>query len=136
MLATGAMSYVSAPLWLLYVVLGALLWLVGGNVLFTPEGTLAVGIPGLWAGTLTMLLLPRLLGVTAVFMRRETSRFGGGVRLVQSAVLEAGLAMLLAPLRMVAHTLFVVGAMTGWKLEWKFAPKRSQRRQLERGSNT
>jgi membrane glycosyltransferase len=123
MLATGAMSYVSAPLWLLYVVLGALLWLVGGNVLFTPEGTLAVGIPGLWAGTLTMLVLPRLLGVGAVFMRRETHRFGGGARLVQSAVLEAGLAMLLAPLRMVAHTLFVVGAMTGWKLEWKSPPR-------------
>jgi membrane glycosyltransferase len=123
MLATGAMSYVSAPLWLLYVVLGALLWLVGGNVLFTPAGTLAVGIPGLWAGTLTMLLLPRLLGVTAVFMRRETGRFGGGARLVQSAVLEAALAMLLAPLRMVAHTLFVVGAMTGWTLEWKSPPR-------------
>ena len=80
MLATGAMAYVSAPLWLLYVVLGALLWLVGGNVLFTPEGTLAIGIPGLWAGTLTMLVLPRLLGVAAVFMRRETGRFGGGAQ--------------------------------------------------------
>jgi len=123
MLATGAMAYVSAPLWLLYVVLGALLWLVGGNVLFTPEGGLAIGIPGLWAGTLTMLVLPRLLGVAAVFMRRETARFGGGARLLQSAVLEFTLAMLLAPLRMVAHTLFVVGAMTGWKLEWKSPPR-------------
>ena len=123
MLATGAMAYVSAPLWLLYVVLGALLWLVGGNVLFTPEGKLAIGIPGLWAGTLTMLVLPRLLGVAAVLMRRESGRFGGSARLVQSAVLEAVLAMLLAPLRMVAHTLFVVGAMTGWKLEWKSPPR-------------
>ncbi len=123
MLATGAMAYVSAPLWLLYVVLGALLWLVGGNVLFTPEGTLAVGIPGLWAGTLAMLLLPRVLGVATVLMRREEARYGGGARLVQSAVLEAALAMLLAPLRMVAHTLFVVGAMTGWKLEWKSPPR-------------
>jgi membrane glycosyltransferase len=56
-------------------------------------------------------------------MRREAARFGGGMRLVQSAVLEAALAMLLAPLRMVAHTLFVVGAMTGWKLEWKSPPR-------------
>src|SRR5690606_29562894 len=37
MLATGAMSYLSAPLWLGYVALGAALWLVGGNVFFTPE---------------------------------------------------------------------------------------------------
>ena len=123
MLATGAMAYVSAPLWLVYVVLGAALWLVGGNVLFTPDGTLAIGIPSLWAGTLTMLVLPRFLGVLAVFLRGETARFGGRVRLVQSAVLEFGLAMLLAPLRMVAHTLFVVGALTGWKLEWKSPPR-------------
>jgi membrane glycosyltransferase len=123
MLATGAMAYVSAPLWMLYVILGAGLWLAGGNVLFTADGTLAVGIPGLWAGTLTMLVLPRLLGVTAVFMRRETTRFGGGARLVQSAVFEAGLSMLLAPLRMVAHTLFVLGALTGWKIEWKSPPR-------------
>jgi len=123
MLATGAMAYVSAPLWLLYVVLGAALWLAGDNVLFTPEGALAVGIPGLWAGTLTMLVLPRLLGVLAVFMRDDTQRFGGGARLVQSAVLEAGLSMLLAPLRMVGHTLFVLGALTGWKLEWKSPPR-------------
>ena len=123
MLATGAMAYVSAPLWLAYVVLGAGLWLVGGNVLFTPDGSLAIGVPTLWAGTLTMLVLPRFLGVLAVFLRGETHRFGGRVRLVQSAVLEFGLAMLLAPLRMVAHTLFVVGAVTGWKLEWKSPPR-------------
>ena len=123
MLATGAMAYVSAPLWLVYVVLGAALWLVGGNVLFTPEGSLAIGIPTLWAGTLTMLVLPRFLGVLAVFLRGETHRFGGRARLMQSAVLEFGLAMLLAPLRMIAHSVFVFGAVTGWKLEWKSPPR-------------
>ncbi|HEX7638110.1 MAG TPA: glucans biosynthesis glucosyltransferase MdoH, partial [Burkholderiaceae bacterium] len=123
MLATGAMAYVSAPLWLLYVAIGGLLWLVGGNVLFTPTGTLAIGIPGLWAGTLVMLCLPRVMGVAAVFMRRETARFGGGARLVWSSMLEALLSMLLAPLRMVAHTLFVTGALTGWALEWKSPPR-------------
>jgi len=123
MLATGAMAYASAPLWLAYVVLGAMLWLVGGNAMFTPEGHFGVGIPGLWAGTLAMLVLPRLLGIAAVLLRRESARHGGPARLIQSAVLEAGLSMLLAPLRMVAHTLFVVGALTGWKLEWKSPPR-------------
>jgi membrane glycosyltransferase len=123
MLATGAMAYVSAPLWLAYVVLGAALWLIGGNVLFTPAGGFGVGIPGLWAGTLAMLVLPRVLGIAAVLLRRESARHGGAVRLLWSALLEAGLSMLLAPLRMVAHTLFVVGALTGWKLEWKSPPR-------------
>jgi membrane glycosyltransferase len=123
MLATGAMAYVSAPLWLLYVALGAALWLVGGNVFFTPEGRWGIGIGGLWAGTLTMLALPRFLGIAAVLLRRESSRHGGTARLLVSALFEAGLSMLLAPLRMVAHTLFVVGALTGWKLEWKSPPR-------------
>jgi membrane glycosyltransferase len=70
-----------------------------------------------------MLVLPRLLGVTAVLVRRECGRHGGVARLLQSAVLEAALSMLLAPLRMVAHTLFVLGALTGWKLEWKSPPR-------------
>ncbi|MFT3858656.1 MAG: glucans biosynthesis glucosyltransferase MdoH [Aquabacterium sp.] len=123
MLATGAMAYLSAPLWLAYVALGALLWLVGGNVFFTPEGELTLGVMGLWAGTLAMLVLPRVLGLAAVLLRREQRLFGGTRRLLQSAVIEAGLSTLQAPLRMVAHTLFVTGALTGWKLEWKSPPR-------------
>ena len=42
---------------------------------------------------------------------------------MSSAVLEACLSALVAPLRMVAHTVFVVGALTGWKLEWKSPPR-------------
>jgi membrane glycosyltransferase len=99
------------------------LWLVGGNAMFTSDGQLSVGIPELWAGTLAMLALPRLLGVTAVLLKHEAARYGGGLRLVQSAVLEAGLSMLLAPLRMVAHSIFVMGAVTGWRLEWKSPPR-------------
>ena len=123
MLATGAMAYASAPLWLAYVALGALLWWTGDNVLFGPDGRLAIGGVGLWAGTLAMLVLPRLLGVAAVLLRGESAQYGGAARLLQSAVLEAGLSVLLAPLRMVAHTLFVVGALTGWKLDWKSPPR-------------
>ena len=123
MLATGAMAYLSAPLWLLYVALGAALWLVGGNVFFAPDGSLALGVFSLWAGTITMLALPRVLGVLAVLMRGEQHYYGGAWKLLQSAVLEAGLSILQAPLRMVAHSLFVVGALTGWKLEWKSPPR-------------
>ncbi|RZI83381.1 MAG: glucans biosynthesis glucosyltransferase MdoH [Rubrivivax sp.] len=123
MLATGAMAYLSAPLWLVYVALGALLWLVGGNVFFTPEGDLTLGVMGLWAGTITMLVLPRLLGVLAVLFKGEQRFYGGAAKLIKSACLEAGLSTLQAPLRMVGHTLFVVGALTGWKLEWKSPPR-------------
>jgi membrane glycosyltransferase len=96
---------------------------VGGNVFFAPDGSLAIGVFSLWAGTITMLALPRVLGVLAVLMRGEQHFYGGGWKVLQSAVLEAGLSILQAPLRMVAHSLFVVGALTGWKLEWKSPPR-------------
>ena len=123
MLVTGAMAYLSAPLWLVYVALGAMLWLVGGNVFFTPEGDLTIGVMGLWASTIAMLVLPRLLGVTAVVMKDEQRFYGGTSKLVKSAFIEAGLSAMQAPLRMVAHSIFVIGALTGLKLDWKSPPR-------------
>lgn len=123
MLLTGAMSYLSAPLWLLYVSLGAVLWLVGGNVLFTPEGHLNIGVPALWTGTITMLVLPRVLGLIAVFMKGEQRQYGGTDKLLKSALLEAGLSTLQAPLRMVGHTVFVTGALLGLQVGWKSPPR-------------
>ncbi|MET0519667.1 MAG: glucans biosynthesis glucosyltransferase MdoH [Burkholderiaceae bacterium] len=130
MLLTGAMAYLSAPLWLLYVGLGALLWTVGGNEAFVPytvEHGFAPGVLGLWTGTIAMLALPRLLGVLAVLLRGEQAQYGGALKLVGSSIAEAAMSMLQAPLRMAAHSLFCVGALTenltGLKLEWKSPPR-------------
>jgi membrane glycosyltransferase len=119
MLATGAMSYLSAPLWLGFVALGVLLWLDGAHVLQAPAG------PGLllWCLTGVMLLLPRLLGVLVVRLQGRQAQFGGTAALAASAVLEALLAALQAPLRMAAHTLFVGAALTGLPLAWKSPPR-------------
>lgn len=116
MFATGVMAYASAPLWLAYVVLG----LLGG------AGPLDAGAGELLLWTLTgvMLFLPRGLAVAAVLLRGESAAFGGRVALATGAVLEALLASLQAPVRMLAHTLFVVSALLGLKLEWT-SPQRS-----------
>jgi membrane glycosyltransferase len=119
MLATGAMAYLSAPLWLGFVGLGLLLWLQGSHALQVPAGPAMV----LWALTGTMLLLPRVLGVLIVLREGRQLQFGGGVALVASAVLEALLSALAAPLRMAAHSLFVVAALTGLRLEWRSPPR-------------
>ena len=112
MLAVGALSYLAAPLWLGGIALG--LWL----------GAFSATHAGLWALTLLLLLLPRLLGVLAVQWRGEQAQYGGSVRLWSSALLELLLSALQAPLRMLAHSAFVVGALTGLGLDWK-SPSRA-----------
>jgi membrane glycosyltransferase len=119
MLATGAMAYLSAPLWLGFVLLGAAHWL------FTDRSiaTLPWQAAALWGATFTMLMLPRALGVLVIVMKGQQRSYGGTGALLRSALLEAGLSVLQAPLRMLAHTLFVLGALTGLKLDWKSPPR-------------
>jgi membrane glycosyltransferase len=122
MFAIGAMSYLSAPLWLAFLVFGTSLWMSGAQVLADWQAAPAE-LLGLWAWTLCMLFLPRVLGLAAVLMRREQAAFGGTPRLLASAVLETLLALLQAPVRMLAHTLFVAVALTGLKLQWTSPPR-------------
>ncbi len=129
MLVTGALSYLAAPLWLLYVGLGVLLWNVGGSDAFQPfteDGALAPGVAALWLGTIGMLVLPRLLSVAALILRGEQSQYGGSLKLLASCAVEAGMSLLQAPLRMVAHSIFCVVALTGISLEWKSPPRAAE----------
>ena len=122
MFATGAMAYLSAPLWLCFMTLGTALWLSGAPLL--ADWALVPGeLVSLWAWTLSMLFLPRILGVTAIFIKRQQASYGGTGSLLRSALLETLIALLQAPVRMLAHSLFVVIALTGLKLEWKSPPR-------------
>lgn len=126
MLATGAMAYVSAPLWLVFVGLGLALSMTTG------DSSAALGSSGLWdtgllwTAMVAMLLAPRALGAAAVLALKEEKRFGGRLALFKSLLLETGLSVLQAPVRMLAHTSFVVSALTGWALEWKSPPREAR----------
>jgi membrane glycosyltransferase len=115
MFAVGALSYLMAPLWLGFIALG----LVAGSV--SQEHGLA-----LWALTLALLVMPRALGVAAVWLRGEQADYGGRARLLLSASIELVISALQAPVRMLAHTAFVTGTLTGLKLEWKSPPRDAQ----------
>ncbi|CAN5788967.1 glucans biosynthesis glucosyltransferase MdoH [soil metagenome] len=123
MLATGAMAYLSAPLWLGSVLLGAAVWLFSGssNVVF--QHGLPLEMIALWACTVTMLALPRILGVVTIVLKGEQHLYGGTAALAKGAFLEGLLSMLQAPVRMIAHSMFVMVALTGLKLEWKSPPR-------------
>ena len=115
MFPVGALSYAVAPLWLLFILLG----LGGGG------GRLADDTP-LWLLTLVLLMLPRVLGAAAVVASGEAAAFGGVLRLALGALLELLLSALQAPLRMLAHCVYVLGALTGLKLEWKSPPRAAE----------
>jgi membrane glycosyltransferase len=122
MFATGAMAYLSAPLWLCFLTLGTALWL-SGSPMVADWQMLPGGLVSLWAWTLSMLFLPRILGLAAVLIKRQQASFGGTASLLRSAMLETLIALLQAPVRMLAHSLFVAVALTGLKLEWKSPPR-------------
>lgn len=123
MLVTGALAYLSAPLWLAFVLLGAGLWMFGGHPVFGSARELPVEMTLLWLATAVMLAMPRVMGVAAIVMTKQQRRYGGTAALVKGALLEGGLSVLQAPVRMMAHTLFVVVALTGLKLDWKSPPR-------------
>ena len=122
MFGTGAMAYLSAPLWLCFMTLGTALWLSGSPML-ADWARLPGELIGLWAWTLCMLFLPRILGLAAVVLKGQQNAYGGMASLLRSALLETLIALLQAPIRMLAHSLFVVIALTGLKLEWKSPPR-------------
>ena len=126
MFVSGAMSYVASPLWLAFVLLGVLPWVMPGGgadslavAVTSGQGAFPVAASLLWVATLLLLFVPRLLALQLVLRRGQQAGFGGTARLVLSAALEALLSALQAPVRMVAHSVFVLGALTGIKLGWK-----------------
>jgi membrane glycosyltransferase len=123
MFVTGALSYLASPLWLAFVLLGA--WQDATDAGAPPAGFARAGAP-LWSAVLVMLFLPRVLGVLRVLWRGEQRSFGGTLGLLGGAMVEAVMSALQAPVRMAAHTLFVLVALTGWKLEWKSPSRAAQ----------
>lgn len=130
---TGVMAYLSAPLWFLFLLLSTGMLMqhtLAEPVYFTepwqlfptwpqwhPEKALA-----LFSATATLLFLPKILSVVLICMQ-GAKQFGGRMRLIFSMFIEMFFSMLLAPVRMLFHTHFVIAAFMGWALRWKSPPR-------------
>jgi len=130
---TGVMAYVSAPLWLLSLVLSsafAVLSTVVGPQYFVTSRQLFPIWPEwnahatLWfaLGTAGVLFLPKILGAILA-LAHGARRFGGAPGLAVSVVLEIVLSAALAPVRMPFHSQFVLAALTNLQLAWKSPPR-------------
>ena len=132
---TGVMAYLSAPLWFLFLALSTALLYVNSTaepVYFSQPNQLfptwpewhpewAMRLFGITAG---LLFLPKVLAALLVLVRPAQRRwFGGGVSLSLSLLLEILFSALLAPVRMLFHTRFVVSALLGIAIQWKSPPR-------------
>ncbi|HEX7747850.1 MAG TPA: glucans biosynthesis glucosyltransferase MdoH [Bordetella sp.] len=125
---TGVMSYLSAPLWFLFMALSTALlavhtltepqYFVEPRQLFPiwpqwhPDKAIA-----LFSTTFVLLFLPKVLALLRIWFR-DPQDYGGRIKALQSMLLEVVFSMLLAPVRMLFHTRFVVAAFLGLKAKW------------------
>jgi membrane glycosyltransferase len=130
---TGIMAYVSAPLWLLSLVVSTTFivvqtvigpqYFVQPRQLFPiwPKWNIEAAI-GFLLGTAVVLFTPKILG-GLVAIARDARQFGGVFSVAFSVLLETLFSAMLAPIRMLFHTQFVLAALTGLGVHWKSPPR-------------
>jgi len=130
-LITGVLSYVTSPIWLLVLALSSVIVCMeavqgiqyfepGSYSLFPswPESR-ATEIVALLSITLSILLMPKVLGATLALVNSRLRRgFGGAARLIASVLVEQVFSTLMAPSMMIFHTTFVITTLAGKPVTW------------------
>lgn len=131
----GAMAYVSALLWFLFLNVSSIKALnqaIVGPDYFPVQGGLFPDWPiwNLWwalillTSTFIILLLPKLFcALLIIFREKRAAGFGGPARLLASVGAEVVVSTLLAPSRMLAHSKFVFVTLLGQNIAWKPPPR-------------
>ncbi len=137
-LALGAMSYLSAPLWLLFLVLSAIetharggvapFFYKGGNPILNLPVEHRLDVVTLVVMTLVLLFGPKLVAFAMLLRDPSTVRaMGGAGRAALGIVLESVFSALFAPIAMLSHSGFVISILSGRSTSWK-PPRRGQHR--------
>jgi membrane glycosyltransferase len=129
-LLTGIGSYITAPLWLLFILTGILIavqarfvqpdYFPQGKSLF-PQWPVIDPVRAMWmfVGTMGLLLVPKLLGCLAILLhRRERRGCGGTLRLLVGMLFETIVAGLMAPMVMLTQSIDVVAILLGRDSGW------------------
>ncbi|MGN8157836.1 glucans biosynthesis glucosyltransferase MdoH [Salinisphaera sp. SWV1] len=127
--ANGVMAYTSAAIWFVFLVLSsteAVLEAITTPDYFPSPGALFPSWPvwqpiwavSLFCATMVVLFLPKILGMAMIIARRQQKDFGGVGNLIGSTLIEIVLTSLLAPVRMLSHTLFVFTTLIGKQVKW------------------
>jgi len=128
---TGIGSYLTAPLWLMFLLFGILISLQAqfvrpeyfpkGFALF-PQWPAQDPVLAAWVfvGTMALLIVPKLLAFLLLLTRRETRRgFGGGVLALAGLLAETLVSGLIAPVMMIFQSSAVVEILLGRDAGWQ-----------------
>jgi membrane glycosyltransferase len=127
---TGIGSYITAPLWLVFLIVGILLSLqsrfvppsyFGDSRSLFPIWPAVDPIRSKWVfiGTMAVLLTPKLLGTIALLFRDADRRgCGGGPRAIVSLLIETILSGLIAPIAMLSQSMDVGAILLGRDSGW------------------
>lgn len=128
-LLNGIMSYLASPLWLAFLVLTtiATTQLVLWPINYFPDPHQLYPLWPQWqpmravalvALTLSLLFIPKFLGLADAALTGRLPAFGGALRLLGSVLLEILISALLAPIRMLSHSRYVIEALLNISLRW------------------
>ncbi|WP_050423964.1 glucans biosynthesis glucosyltransferase MdoH [Bradyrhizobium tropiciagri] len=127
----GIGSYITAPMWLSFLLLGILISLQArfirpeyfpkGFALFpnwpAQDPVLAAWVFGL---TMALLIVPKLLGFILLLTRSDMRRqFGGGFRTFTGVIAEVLISAMIAPVMMVFQSIAVVEILLGRDAGWQ-----------------
>ncbi len=129
-LLTGIGCYITAPMWLLFLLVGILVslqaqfirpeYFPAGATLF-PNWPAQDPVRAIWvfAGTMAMLIAPKLFGYVAMLPRRsDRSGMGGSIRGLISVLGETVISALIAPIMMLSQSKAVAEILMGRDSGW------------------
>nr|WP_207553671.1 glucans biosynthesis glucosyltransferase MdoH [Pseudoroseomonas deserti] len=129
-LLTGIGSYITAPIWLVFLVAGVLLaiqarfirpeYFPAGPSLF-PAWPVVDPVRAMWVfiGTMALLLAPKLMAwIALLFHARDRRGAGGMIRAFLSMIVETLVAGLLAPVTMLTQSVDVIAILMGRDSGW------------------
>ncbi len=125
----GIMSYGSSLLWLAFLLLSSTEVVL--HVLvpprYFPHAHVLFPVWPVWHPqwaatlfwfTLAILFIPKLMSIALAIINRRTRGFGGVAHLLAGVLAESLVSALLAPVRMLFHTMFVISVLMGRKTPW------------------
>ncbi len=134
-LGMGVLAFVASPLWLLLLFLSSYVVIqqaLAGHAYFLPGYNLFPIWPeyrpaeshALLAVTAAVLFMPKLFSLALTLgSRARRQSFGGGGRLIASALAEVVFSLLLAPVMMLFHSTFVATILAGRSVGWASQPR-------------